>query len=186
MPERTMRYQRGAKTGLMGALAIATSFFLTDPASAQSAHIGVAPTTVAAGGQVSVSGTIPTSGPTSCVVPDAAILTSTAALFPPDGFGPQLPRDANGVFQTTYTVPTSTAPGSYTVGVRCGGGNVGIFATLEVTSQGTTVPTSAPAKGRSSGRSGWIVAGVIAALVLIAAFGLAVRGRTNRDRGALR
>ncbi len=66
-------------------------------------------------------------------------------------------------------MPGSTAPGAYMIGVRCGGRNVGVGATLQVTSQGTTVPATAPSTGRSGERNGWIVAGVIAALVVVPA-----------------
>jgi hypothetical protein len=71
------------------------------------------------------------------VVPSSStlIITSHAALFPPDGFGPSLSRNAAGAFQTSYTVPTSTPPGTYTIGLRCDGGNLGVGATLRVTGE---------------------------------------------------
>ena len=43
----------------------------------------------------------------------------------------------------TVTVPTSTPAGSYDVGLRCGGGNVGVGASLTV----TAVPLGGPATG---------------------------------------
>ncbi len=81
-------------------------------------------------------------------------------------------------------MPGSTAPGAYMIGVRCGGRNVGVGATLQVTSQGTTVPATAPSTGRSGERNGWIVAGVIAALVVLAIGGIAVRRRPHGGQGA--
>ena len=94
--------------------------------------ISVSPSTVRAGGTVVFSGTVPTSGQSSCPAGGTVTLTSVAGLFPPDGFGPQLARNATGAFQTSYVVPTSTAPGTYDIGMRCGGGPVGPGASLVV------------------------------------------------------
>ncbi|MDQ1652952.1 MAG: hypothetical protein QOI35_2152 [Cryptosporangiaceae bacterium] len=107
---------------------------LTAPAPAAApARISVAPSTVSSGGTVVFSGRVPARGAQSCPAADAAILTSTAALFPPSGIGPQAARKPGGAFRIRYTVPASTPHGTYTVGVRCGGGNVGVHTTLKVT-----------------------------------------------------
>jgi hypothetical protein len=112
-----------ATSGLIVALAV--------PAAAgPTSTISVRPKVVAAGHQVRISGSTPVS---ECPADDAAILTSTEGLFPPDGFGPVVPRDENGAFSTRYTVPTTTPAATYQIGFRCGGGNVGVFATLRVT-----------------------------------------------------
>jgi hypothetical protein len=114
--------------------AVAGLLLLTAPApAAAAARISVSPSTVSSGGTVVVSGRIPTRGPQACPSRDSAILTSTAALFPPDGIGPNAHRKRGGVFRIRYTVPASTPPGMYFIGVRCGGGNVGVQATLKVT-----------------------------------------------------
>jgi hypothetical protein len=97
------------------------------------ARISVSPSTVSSGGSVVFSGRVPTRGLQSCPSQDPAVLTSTAALFPPDGIGPQAHRNSRGVFRISYTVPRSTPHGKYVVGVRCGGGDVGVHATLKVT-----------------------------------------------------
>jgi hypothetical protein len=99
------------------------------PAPAQQPSITVSPSTAAPGATVTFSGNIPAAG--DCP-PGSAGLTSTAALFPPDGFGPPAPSDADGNFQVTYTIPAATAPGTYTIGMRCGGGNVGVSTSLQV------------------------------------------------------
>ena len=109
---------------------------------AQGATIDISPATVAAGGTVTVTGVVPTTGDASCPPEDVATLTSDAALFPPDGFGPELTRDGNGSFQLTYVVDPTTGAGVYDVAVRCGGGNVGISATLDV--RAAVAPTTAP------------------------------------------
>jgi len=140
---------------------------------------------------------VPVSGTRSCAAGDPVELTSTAALFPPDGFGLQVARDAAGNFHTTYTIPTATPPGTYSIGLRCGGGNVGVSVPLQVTQPSTTtsaagtssVPTAttnAPPLGRqhkSSSSTGWILLG---ALVVLIAVGVAVfffrRGRATAPR----
>jgi hypothetical protein len=109
------------------------------PASPAAASITVSPSSVAAGGTVSFSGVVPTSGTAFCA-PGAATLIDGDALFPPDGFGPLAPRNASGAFHVTFHVPASTPPGTYTVGLRCGGGNVGVTTRLTVTSPRGAAP----------------------------------------------
>lgn len=105
--------------------------------------IAVAPTSVQPGASVTISGVVPVAGTVFCPSGTATQLTSTSALFPPDGLGPKVARDAGGKFSTTYTVPTTAALGSYSIGVRCGGGNVGVEANVQVATTSTT--TSEPA-----------------------------------------
>ena len=109
---------------------------------------------------------------------DSATVTSEAALFPPDGFGPSAPRDSSGQFALDYTVPTSTAPGTYLVGLRCGGGNVGVAASL------TVAPSGGPATGAggtaASSSSPWTAVG--GAFLLLAGLGMGLRGRVARRR----
>jgi LPXTG-motif cell wall-anchored protein len=151
--------------------------------------ITVAPSSAPRGSAVTISGSVPVSGTASCASGDPVQLTSTADLFPPDGFGPQTARDASGNFNTTYTIPSTTRPATYSIGVRCGGGAIGVSATLQVTQPATT--TVAPATtssttttvaqtptapavttttlvaptNDSSDRTVWIVLGAIALLI---------------------
>jgi hypothetical protein len=53
-------------------------------------------------------------------------------LFPPDGFGPGVPSNPSGNFSMTYTIPASTPLGTYQIGMRCGGGNLGGGGRLSV------------------------------------------------------
>jgi hypothetical protein len=71
-------------------------------------------------------------GDQSCPSGDAVRLTSISDLFPPDGFGPEVARDTDGNLETTYTVRVDTPPGTYRIGMRCGGGNVGTSTTVQV------------------------------------------------------
>jgi hypothetical protein len=105
----------------------------TDPTvAATPPRITVSPSTADPGDQVTISGYVPMTGPHSCDGGDSPRLTSTSGLFPPDGFGPAVPQDASGNFQMTLTILTETPSGSYRIGLRCGGGNVGVSSTLQV------------------------------------------------------
>ena len=105
--------------------------------------VAVTPATAHPGDSITISGTAPTTGASACPATDTVQATSTAALFPPDGFGPRLTRDAAGNLHGAYTIPKTTAVGSYTIGLRCGGGNLGVSATLQVTAASATTTTAA-------------------------------------------
>ena len=109
------------------------------PAFPAGASVTVSPASTPAGGTVSFNGVVPTSGTPSCA-PGPATLTDSAALFPPDGFGPQASRNASGAFHVTFHVPGSTPPGTYSVGLRCGGGLVGVSTSLTVTRARAATP----------------------------------------------
>jgi hypothetical protein len=184
------RHTAGRVAGAF-ALTVVAVCVLASAASAASS-ITVSPSSAPQGSTVTISGSVPVSGTPSCASGDPAQLTSTADLFPPDGLGPQAARDASGNFHTTYTIPTATRPGTHSIGVRCGGGAVGISATLQVTQPATTTTTVAstttsnttttvaqtsavsgttttpPRPGRTSGdgsRALWIALGALVLLV---------------------
>jgi hypothetical protein len=134
---------------------VVTAMFLGFGAQAASAqpNISVSVPSVAAGGVLTISGNVPITGQSSCSAADAARLTATAALFPPDGFGPSVARDGAGDFHVDYVVPSATPPGAYTIGIRCGGGNVGISVALTVAipvSTTTTTTTTAATTSTSA------------------------------------
>jgi hypothetical protein len=135
---------------IAGMVASAAAVLVAAPAYAKSASISVSPSSVPPGGVVHISGSIPTK---DCAASNGATITGQSALFPPDGFGPTVTRDANGDFAVDYTVPATTPPASYSVGLRCGGANMGVFATLTV----TAVPIGGPATGLggTAHASGW-------------------------------
>ena len=123
--------------------AIASLVVLAGPAYAnqnQNGSITVTPSVVAPGGSVHISGSVSTD---ACPTSDQVTVDGAGSLFPPDGSGPSTDRDSNGDFAIDYTVPTTTPDGSYTITLRCGGGNVGVSASLTVTSD----PLGAPAAG---------------------------------------
>jgi hypothetical protein len=126
-----VRSLRIAGAGL--ALALSAVVAAAAPVAAAGSTISVSPSSVPAGGTVTVSGSIPTSGTGSCSAGEGVTLTSTEALFPQGGFGPTAARSSSGSFSVAYGVPTTTPAGTYSIGMRCGGGNVGVTTTLTVT-----------------------------------------------------
>lgn len=148
---------------------------LAGPAYAQNNSISVSPSTVPAGGTVHISGSVSVQ---SCPSSDSATVTGNAALFPPDGFGPNAARNSQGDFALDYTVPTSTPAGMYEIGVRCGGGNVGIAASLTVSAG----PIGGPETGAGGTAPGsfslWAVVG--AGCLLLAGVLVPLRRRLAR------
>jgi hypothetical protein len=142
--------------------------------------ISVSPAVVAAGHTVRISGSTPTSG---CPASDAAILTSIDRFFPPDGFGPQAARDSSGAFSVFYTVPRSTPPGMYSIGLRCGGGNVGVSTSVRVIGQVGTVPSGGVATGAGGaarvGPGRWTAVGL--GCLALAAVLIPIRRRLARQ-----
>lgn len=109
--------------GLVGALVAAT---------AGAASITVSPTTAPVGGTVTVSGDVlGPNGQAGCQLPGTVLLFSA-------GFGDlntpvQASAGADAKYSVQVTIPSSVAPGTYTITARCGGGNLGVQATLAVT-----------------------------------------------------
>jgi hypothetical protein len=152
--------------GLPGtaAVSVAAGVLLSPGPALVVSSIAVSPSTARTGDAVVVSGTIPSVGSVSCPAADKAIPTSTTALFPPGGSGPPMDRRAGGAFRIRYTVPSSTPASSYQIGVRCGGSDTGVHATLRVLVQVTRFATDAPqtvrhGASRSSARARWWVIG---------------------------
>lgn len=128
------RTSRFVIRSVVAGMAVVAVLCLQATAASAQPDITVSPNSAAAGSTVTISGNVPVSGTPSCPASDGVQLTSSAALFAPDGFGPQATRDASGNFQVQFLIPSSTPAGSYSVGMRCGGGNVGVTASLTVTS----------------------------------------------------
>ena len=108
---------------------------LVSTAPAQAATIDVSPSSVAVGGQVTLSGDVLVNGQPACDAPGEVTLISQAfnGLGEFAGVGAvTAPVDASGNFTTTVTLPGTTAPGTYEISGRCGGGNLGVTATLTV------------------------------------------------------
>ena len=141
-------------------LAIVAVALLATPASGES-MIAVSPSRAAAGTTVTVSGNIVVSGASSCPAEAAALLTSTADLFPPDGFGPRVARDPHGSFIIDFAIPATTPLGGYEIGVRCGGGSVGVRATLQVAVKGSALARVGAAPSDTAPGGTITIAGVV-------------------------
>jgi len=135
MPHRRRSSPRLASRSLPVILVIASVVLVLGATSAVAATIDVTPSTVPTGGQVMVSGDVLANGQPGCTVPGDVTLISPAFadLGEFAGVGATTAgADANGNFTTTVTLSTSVAPGDYTVTGRCGGGDLGVSASLTV------------------------------------------------------
>ena len=171
-------------TALAMAVVLVPAMWLAAPvAAAPATSLQVSPTSEAAGGSVQVSGTCEAN--TSGFALSHAFLHDASHDFAGVGAAP-FQTDAAGGFAVTAEIPTSIAPGSYDVTARCGGGNLGLTATLIVTTA-SGAPTAVPAgSGGLAARSSSehhqqpIALAVIgAALVVVGGLGMA-RRRTPR------
>jgi hypothetical protein len=124
---------RSARVALfVGTIALAVPLWAS-PASA--ASISVSPASVAPGAQVTVSGDVLANGQPGCTVPGDVTLISPAfvGLGEFAGVGATTAQaDAAGNFTTTVTLSSSVASGTYDISARCGGGNLGVTASLTV------------------------------------------------------
>jgi hypothetical protein len=117
-------------------------------APALAATIDVTPSTVSTGGQVTISGDVLNNGTPGCTVPGDVTLISPAfvGLGEFAGTGATIATaDASGSFTTTVTLSSSVGAGTYQVSGRCGGGDLGVTATL------TVVPTPVSTPPRLTG-----------------------------------
>jgi hypothetical protein len=108
------------------------------------ASIRVSPNAVAAGGSVTLSGSVgPDSAGSECAT-GVRLLSRAFARTKDSGELPAVYAAAkpDGTFTTTTVIPRSRAAGTYPITGRCGGGNFG-GATLEVRAAPTT-PTTTP------------------------------------------
>jgi hypothetical protein len=131
---------RFAKVVVLVALIVTSVLAWSVPA--QAATITASPSSVAVGGQVTLSGDVLADGQPGCTVPGEVTLISEAfnGLGEFAGVGAvTAPVDAGGNFVTTVTLPATTAPGTYEISGRCGGGNLGVSATLTVVGDTVTV-----------------------------------------------
>jgi hypothetical protein len=120
---------------------------LAAPAWAAPATLQVSPSSVTAGDTVVVSGSVgPAPEGSDCA--SGVTLLSRAFVHThdfadvPAVFAAVRP---DGTFTVTTRIPRSKAAGTYTISGRCGGGNLGVSATLVVRAAPTPTTTPAPA-----------------------------------------
>ena len=135
-------------------------------AVAAPAALHVSPGSVPSGGSVHVTGSCEPN--TSGVAISSAFLHDATHDFAGVGAA-SFTTDAAGAFATDALIPAATAPGTYTVTARCGGGNLGVSVTLLVTAAGG-VPSGVPAG--SGGGAAAMRAGTYDAQLLLGGIGL--------------
>jgi hypothetical protein len=145
---------------IVAALVFAATVALLAPLAAP-AWAGPAPTlqvspgSVTAGDSVVVSGSVgPEPAGSACAT--GVLLLSSAFVHTDDFAGVPAVAAAvrpDGTFTVTTRIPRSRPAGSYTISGRCGGGNLGVSATLVVRAAATptTTPAAAPPVTRPAG-----------------------------------
>jgi hypothetical protein len=131
----------------IAALLLAATVGTLAPAAsawAAPATLQVSPGSVAAGDTVVVSGSVgPAPEGSACAA--SVLLLSRAFVDTHEFAGVPAVTAAvkpGGAFRTTTKIPSSTPAGTYRVSGRCGGGNLGVSATLTVRAA-TTTPAAA-------------------------------------------
>ena len=161
-----MERWRPIRVCLAATLAAQVVLVMAAPAAGK-ATITVSPSSVPAGGRVIVSG-IAAGG---CAAGDTVTLTSPAFSHQHEFAGvPAISATAesSGHFSVSTQIPGSRTPGAYSIGGRCGGGNLGVQASLTVTA------------GSGSGtlpRTGFSVLPLAALGLCLSAAGWALRRR---------
>src|SRR6266498_1012811 len=119
---------------------------LAAPAWAAPVSIAVSPSSVAAGHAVVVSGSVgPDAAGSECA--SRVTLLSRAFVHTHDFAGVPAVFAAvkpDGTFTATTPIPRSKPAGTYTITGRCGGGNLGVSATLVVRAAASPTTTAAP------------------------------------------
>jgi hypothetical protein len=108
--------------------------------SMEAASLRVSPVRVAPGGMLHVTGHCDPN--TSGFVLSTAFLRDGTHEFAGVG-AVRVNSDTVGAFSADAQIPADRTPGTYAVGARCGGANLGVSATVVVTSAG--LPTAVPA-----------------------------------------
>jgi hypothetical protein len=112
-------------------IVVASGLDVSGRGSSVNVALAVTPSTVRRGGRVLVHGVAG-----GCPAGDSATILSHA--FSPAHEFASVPAvyaqvGSAGRFSTTTTIPSTLAPGRYGVTARCGGGNLGVSATITVT-----------------------------------------------------
>lgn len=158
-----------ALSGLVIAALCATAL----PATA--ATIAVSPTSVTPGATVTVSGDVLVNGTRTCAAGNDVTLISNAfaGLGEFAGQGAvTVPVDATGHFTKSVTLTSTVPAGTYPITGRCGGGNLGVQATLTV--------GGLPRTGASFGP--FTAAQMIAICIGLCAFGALLTSSARRRR----
>jgi hypothetical protein len=115
--------------------------------AAPATTLQVSPSSITAGDTVVVSGSVgPAPAESACAT--SVLLLSRAFVHTDEFAGVPAVTAAvgsDGAFAATIRIPSSTPAGTYSISGRCGGGNIGVSATLRVRAAPTaTTPAPAP------------------------------------------
>jgi hypothetical protein len=167
------------------AIAMVPVIWFAAPAAAAAPTLHVNPNAVSAGGSVQVTGSCEPNTTGFAISP--AFVHDASHDFAGVGAAP-FSTNATGAFSVTAQVASSTAPGRYSVTARCGGGNLGISATLTVAAD-SAPPTAVPAgsgglaASDQAPQSRLMLFGGAGLLLLVAGGALLGRGRQPRNAG---
>jgi hypothetical protein len=184
---------------LIAALLFAATVGMLAPAApawaASAATLHVSPSSVTAGDLVVVSGSVgPAPAGSAC---ETSLMLLSRAFVHTDEFA-GVPAviaavKPDGTFAATTSIPRSTPAGTYDISGRCGGGNVGVVATLQVRAApaATSTPTPAPpatappaTQPTASTADHWIIPGLVAlAAGAVAALGVWLLYRRRHPTG---
>jgi hypothetical protein len=89
---------------------------------------------------------------------------------------------ADARFSVQVTIPAGVAPGTYTITGRCGGGNLGVQATLVVAATLPATGGGGPVDASHGGSSVGSVVVALAVVLLVTASPLVARWRSGRAR----
>jgi hypothetical protein len=136
-----MRPVRIIATVLLAAT-VTTLTLLTAPVSAAPIAVHASPNPVVAGHTVTLYGSVGPDGASS----DCADIALYSLAFTTTNDLTAAPvyatAKSDGTFTTTATIPRAKPAGTYTITGRCGGGNLGVSATLVVRAAGTIISPS--------------------------------------------
>jgi hypothetical protein len=149
-------------------LVVAVVLGLWSLPSVDAASITVSPGSVPAGGAVTISGDVlAPNGQPGCQLPGTVLLFSGAFGDPNTPLQTTAAADAH--FSVPVTIPAGVAPGTYTISGRCGGGNLGVQATLVVTAGLPATGVAGVVVARPGVRLGGVPAVVLAGTLAVAA-----------------
>jgi len=111
------------------------------PARAQTAALNLSPSTVKVGGRVNVTGTCDPDA-SGYVITEAFLGHGEFAGVPAATFS----TDSAGNFAFSVTINRNVLPGTYPVGARCAGANIGLTRTLTVTAAALVTTGSEPSR----------------------------------------
>jgi hypothetical protein len=183
---------------IIAALVFAATVGVLAPAApawaASATTLQVSPSAITAGDTVVVSGSVGPAPTGSACATSVMLLSSAFAPIEEFAGVPAVMAAVrpDGTFAATTRIPLSTPAGTYDLSGRCGGGNIGVSATLKVrAAPTTTTPAPAPSatappatQPTASTADSWIIPGLVGLVVgAMAAVGVWLLSRSRHPTG---